>query len=189
MLVLWEDSRSASGEFGPHELLCSLVADDRGASVYDVRRALNSVTLNGVSNLLKSARSLQRFKRQAPGAELVLAIFDEDKIRLELKLVPTASDAEIEAAVRAQCDQPERLKVVLLHRNAESVIRASKECDERSQLRSDLLQDALEKDLNARDALLARIARDSSLRALRDCIRRRIPALDRAVRIALQAAG
>jgi energy-coupling factor transporter ATP-binding protein EcfA2 len=39
------------------------------------------------------------------------------------------------------------------------------------------------------DPVQLKIARDQSLRALRDCIREKIPALDRAVRVALQAAG
>lgn len=180
-MVLWEDSRARCRGFGPHELLCALVADREGASVWEVRNRLRCVPLNGISNLLMAIRDLQRWKRKAPGGARVIAIFDEDRIRAELGLPIAASNEEISASIRSRCDQPERLAIVLLRRNVESLILAAKKCDQENTLSSVAITKALRKDLSARDWILTNLAMDPAKRALRDCMRKEVPSIEEAV--------
>lgn len=180
-LVLYEDSRGAGGDFGPHELLAALAADERGeADVFAVRQATKAIPLNGVGNLLKAIRQLDRFRVSAPGGAPILLVVDGDKIRGHLRM-PGADGQAVEAAIRSRCDQPERLHVALLEQNVESLIQAVSDCDQPPTLDREQIVAALAKEINARDLVLTKVARDPGRRPLRDCVRQRMPSLEPAI--------
>ena len=76
------------------------------------------------------------------------------------------------------------MKVILLQRNMETVLEAARDCD--PALPKERLEKALKKDLNARDAILNRIAWGMS-KAIRDCIKARVPALEELRNLILSA--
>lgn len=180
-LVLYEDSRGGGGDFGPHELLASLAADERGVDVYAVLRATKAMPMKGVGNLLKAVKDLDRLQSFAPSGAPILLVVDGDKIRDHLKLPPNAAAATVESVIRGRCNQPDRLRVALLEDNVESVIEAVRDCDQPPTLPREWIDDALAKDINARDLILIKVARDPIRRALRDCVRKRMSSLEPAI--------
>ncbi len=74
--------------------------------------------------------------------------------------------------------------MVLLDRNLETVIVAIGDCDERER---ELVEEALRKDINARDRLLGKLGNDPVRRPIRDCVRKAVPSFDRAVGVVRDA--
>lgn len=187
-LVLYEDSRGVGGDFGPHDLLAALVADERGTDVYSVLRVAKGIPMKGVGDLLKAIKELDRFRNFAPGGAPILIVVDNDKIRDHLKL-PDAPSADVESAIRSRCDQPDRLEIALLEDNVESLIQAVRDCDQPPTLGREQIDAALAKDINARDLVLTKVARDPGRRALRDCVRKRMPSLEAAIAFVFSSLG
>jgi hypothetical protein len=177
--VLYEDQR-AKEAFGPHELLLGMVADATGLPWHQLGKRATAIALNGVDKLLAALKDAKHWARMAPGRRPVLAIVDADEVR---KRVGTASmsSATIEERIRKTCSQPDRLTVVLLENNLETVIEAIRDCDPRKTLDEELVAEAMDKDINARDLLLQKVGRDATRRDLRDCVRKKVPSLNKAV--------
>lgn len=175
-VILYEDRRGPETEFGLHNLVSACVADDAGGSLFAMRRKLDGRPMKGVQSLLRSCRT--NIRRLSAKGQPVFALIDADKIREQLMhegVAPDADDAAVTRAIKARCEEPEKLHVFLLRENTETVIDAAGRCDQG--LRSEpILQKALLKDLNARDAVLNRVAWDPD-RAVRDCVRQHVPAL------------
>jgi hypothetical protein len=183
ILVLYEDARAPNGTFGPHDLVLGCVADERKCSVYTLQPGVRGVPIKGVGNLLKALWDVERLSKLAPGNTPILAVVDEDHIGDHIQ---GKSASEIEAAIRARCSDPGRVTIVLLQRNLESVILAIRECGESE---AALIQEAIAKNLNARDILLGKVGNDPRRKALRDCVRERVPSLDRLVMAICAAMG
>lgn len=175
-VILYEDRRGPEKEFGLHNLVVACVVDDAGGDRFAMRRKLDGRPMKGVQPLLRSCR--RDIRRLSARGQPVFALIDEDAIREQLRhegVEPDADDAAITRAIKAKCEQPDRLHVFLLRENTETVIDAAGRCDQG--LRSEaILQKALLKDLNARDAVLNRVAYAPD-RAVRDCIRQHVPAI------------
>ncbi|WP_437682866.1 hypothetical protein [Sorangium sp. So ce131] len=174
-VMLYEDQRGPEKEFGLHNLVVACVADDAGEDFFALRRKLDGRPMKGVQNLLRSCR--RDIRRLSSKGQQVFAIIDNDAIRHQLKHEGVAEDAEDAAVVRVikeKCDAPERLHVFLLKENTETVVEAAEHCDKG--LPRSLVTQALQKDVNARDAIFNRIAWQSE-RAARDCIRQRVEAI------------
>lgn len=187
ILILYEDSRAAKGPFGPHEFLLGCVADESGRSVYEVRALAKASPVRGAGNLLKALKHIDDLNRSVAGAH-VLAIADSDRIRKHFSAAgPETTNLEIAERIRADSSAPDRLTVVLLERNLETVIEAIRGCDAEGSLDHALIQDALDKDLNARDRLLARVGRDPGRQQVRACVRQRVPSLEPAIRCVVSA--
>jgi hypothetical protein len=175
-VILYEDRRGPEKEFGLHNLVVACVADDTGEDRFSLRRKLDGRPMKGVQNLLRSCR--RDIRRLSPKGQRVFALIDNDAIRQQLKhegVTNDAEDAVIVRAIKSGCDAPEKLHVILLKENTETVLEAAKRCDE--DLPGPLLAKALEKDINARDAVLNTVAWRSE-RATRDCVRGHVPALN-----------
>lgn len=176
-IILYEDRRGPEKEFGLHNLVVACVVDDAKGDRFALRRQLDGRPMKGVQNLLRSCR--RDIRRLGPRGQPVFALIDADAIREQLThegVSGDADDASIIRAVKAKCEAPEQLHVFLLHENTETVIRAAGLCDQG--LREEtVLRQALEKDLNARDVVLNRLAWYPD-RGVRDCVRRHVTALD-----------
>lgn len=185
-VILYEDRRGPQREFGLHNLVIACVADELGGDVFSLGLAskLDGRPMKGVNNLLKSCR--QDVRRLGPRGQRVFALIDDDEIRTQLKHegVPRSADeAVVIQAIKApgRCVAPEQLEVLLLKDNTETVIEAARDCG------ADVsVERALQKDINARDRVFNHVAW-SSARVIRDCIRRKVNAIERLV-LALAAA-
>lgn len=175
-VILYEDRRGPEKEFGLHNLVVACVVDDAGGDWFDLRKKLDGRPMKGAQNLLRSCR--KDILRLSPRGQMVLALIDNDAIREQLRhegVRDDADDDEIVRVIKAACDAPERLHIFLLKENTETVIEAAGLCDQALR-REALLTRALQKDINARDVVLNRVAWAPD-RAVRDCVRRHVPAL------------
>lgn len=171
-LVIYEDSRGENGDFGPHELLMSLVADDIAGDFWKIRQACACVPANGITKALAAVASLSRFRGLTKPGAPILAVFDNDAIREKLSLPSGATEAQVIGAIRNRCDQPGRLTIVLLQQNTETLVDAEADCAGSPRPR---------KGPNERDMALLRVARDATRRSIRDCIRQRVPSIEPAI--------
>jgi hypothetical protein len=171
-LVVYEDSRGENGDFGPHELLMALVADEVEGNFWKVRQSCECVPAKGITKALKAIASLDRFRKLTKPGAPVLVIFDNDAIREKLSLPPGATEAQVIGAIQKRCDQPARLTIVLLQQNTETLVNAEADCAGSPRPR---------KGLNERDMALLSVARDAGRRSIRDCIRQRVPSIEPAI--------
>lgn len=177
MLVLYEDSRGAKGQFGPHEFFLGCVADATGLSIYSLKDQVRAYPVNGVSKLLGHLRELDELDHLAPRGAPILAILDEDRAS-EHAPINGMSSTDAAAKLVADSSAPTRLKVVLLERNLESVVEALDQCGEREK---QLIAAALKKRLNERDTLFGKVGHDSGRKAIRDCVRQAMPCVEKIV--------
>ena len=176
-VILYEDNRGAEKGFGLHALVLACVADELGVEMFTLARKLDGRPMNGVANLVRSCR--RDIHRIAPHGQMVFALIDDDRVRDHLPGVDVPAGGEIVArAIKSQSDAPEQLEVFLLVKNTETVIEAAKECDR--SLPDDAVAQALAKNLAQRDRILNNVAR-TGIRAVRDCIRGKVPALHQLV--------
>lgn len=186
-IVLYEDQRLGRN-FGPHELLCGLVADELNEPQHTVAASIKGWPLKGNGTLLKALRDPDRWRGIAKGPEPILAIVDSDKIRDHIG-TKRSSNQEVEKLIRARCLEPERLTVILLERNLESVVSAIAECDTERALGAETLARAGGKDRHARDELLCQLAKRTERRFIRDCVKAKVTALARATKFLVGILG
>lgn len=186
-IVLYEDQRLGK-RFGPHELLCGLVADEIGRPQHSVAGSVREWPLKGNGTLLKALRDPSRWRSIAKGPAPILAIVDSDSIRNHIGTKKT-SNREVEELIQATCLEPKRLTVILLERNLESVMEAIAECDTERNLDTDSVARASGKDRHARDEVLLKLGTRAEHRHIRDCVKARITALARATRFLVEVLG
>ncbi|MEP7122983.1 MAG: hypothetical protein ABJE95_18795 [Byssovorax sp.] len=176
-VILYEDNGGPVKGFGLHALVVACVADELGVEVFALAGKLDGRPMNGAANIVRSCK--RDIHRLGPQGQTVFALIDDDRIRDHVKGVDarTAEDVVVRA-IKSQSDAPAQLEVFLLKKNTETVIEAAKECDR--SLPDDAVAQALAKNLAQRDRLLNNVAY-SGVRAVRDCIRGKIPALHRLV--------
>jgi len=170
--VLYEDQRGPQRSFGLHELAKACVRDRLEAQPrHEIDQALNDCRpLRGDSNVLKKFH--EDVDDIAADGRPIVAVFDNDRIRRLLKLPAKATDAQVRQEIRKGTFS-DRLHVILLNRNMESVIKAAHECDPSiNQGSVDLA--IKKKDRLERDAILARLT-GAQFRAVRDCVREKLP--------------
>lgn len=182
-VILYEDQRGPQKQFGLHNLVVACVSDDLGADVYALKldQKLSGRPMKGVSKLLASCR--QDVRRLGPQGQPVFALIDNDAIREQMKhegLSPSADEAAVIRAIKApeRCKAPDQLEVLLLVENTETILAAAAECD--PEIAAVAVEQARRKDTNARDKILNHVAWGLG-RAVRDCVRSRVPALARLV--------
>jgi hypothetical protein len=172
--VLYEDQRGPRQGFGLHALVKACVFDAINGERHRVEGRLSDHRpLKGAQALLKTCR--EEVHLIASDTRSVVAVFDDDAIREQLKLPRTATDARVEQEIRKGCQVPDRLLVVLLKKNMESVIVAAAECD--PGLDPKRVDRAVRhKELLERDAILTEFSRERA-RPLRECVLRKMPSL------------
>jgi hypothetical protein len=106
----------------------------------------------------------------------VIAVYDSDRIHRGVGLPSTACKIQVKAVLKGECIWKERLKMVFLERNIETVVHAVQACAPKI-VPEELWRQAVDrKDRNARDVILRRAAAPHQ-RALRDCILGKVPSL------------
>ena len=183
VMVVYEDSRGPQKNFGLHTLVLSMVSDSNGTAIEKLKGEVQENPMKGNGQVKET---LEKNFQGGPLDDfcMVVAVFDEDRIRELYKLSSNASVDEIKDRIIHEAGNPRSLKVILLQRNMETVLEAARDCD--PALPKERLEKALKKDLNARDAILNRIAWGMS-KAIRDCIKARVPALEELRNLILSA--
>ena len=174
--VLYEDSRSKTGDFGLHRLVVACVFDLINGLRHQVEGMVEDRPQNGAPKLLQACR--EDIADLACDGRSVVAVFDEDRIRRQLGLPPQCADEDIVREILNGCRAPERLTVVLLRRNLESVLLAARDCD--PGLDPGTVTRALGKDPLARDDVLHEIAKEHK-REVRTAVLRQVPSLNELV--------
>jgi hypothetical protein len=179
--VLYEDQRGPRQGFGLHALVKSCVSDAlAGQPRHLIEKALSDYRpLKGYANLLKACR--EELDLIASDGCPVVAVFDNDQIRHLLKLPQKAPDERVIQEIRKGGSKSDRLFVLLLKQNMESVLHAAHECDPSIDPHRIELATA-RKDLLERDAILASLTSER-LRAVRDCIRQKLPSFQMLVEL------
>lgn len=186
LLILYEDKRGPEKEFGLHNFVLACIADELGADVYTLKlhQKISGRPMKGVNKVLASCR--KDIHRLGPQGQPVFALIDDDVIREHLRHEGVAADAEdrvVIEAIKAKCVAPDKLEVILLKDNTETVIEAAGRCD--GSIPKAAVQQALQKDPMARDRVLNRLAWAHG-RAERDCVRAAVPALQSLVERVVQ---
>jgi hypothetical protein len=154
-IIIYEDKAVQVQEFGPHNVLCALLADELNKSLYDVRKRLLGIPAKGSGKLLRacSARNVEKLARQG---QLVITLVDDDRVHELLGLDKNICRSRVLETFRARVDNPPNLIIVLLEKNTEDLLRIVSAIMKYSPV---ALEKAIErKDLVARDAVLNRFA-------------------------------
>lgn len=177
--ILYEDSRLGK-RFPLHELVLRMLEDDVNGERWKLQRMIRENPKNGVDKLFVDLRRASLIA----GSGFVYALIDLDKVITHLNrhhasrrtsLSPGAAVEEIKQAVLALADDPSKVRVFLLNKNVEDLIRDANACaPPRSLPDIDL---ALQKKLTARDSVLQELAKEAQ-HAVRKCIRVKQPDLD-----------
>lgn len=184
ILVLYEDSRGAKGEFRPHDFFVGCVADSTNGDQHDLKRRARAYPVKGVGKLLSHLRDLDDLDHLAPGGAPILAVLDNDHVREHFPPAAGLPASQAAAAIRSSSSHPERLTVVLLEHNMESVVEAMRTCGEKA---TELIAGALRKGLNERDQLFGKVAHDPARKPIRDCVREKMQSAEQIVQ-AIRAA-
>ena len=171
--VLYEDQRGPRQGFGLHALVKACVADALADQPrHLIEKALSDYRpLKGDTKLLGACR--EELDLIASDGRPVVAVFDNDKIRHLLKLSAKAPDEHVEREIRKGGSRPDRLFIILLKQNMESVLTAAHECDPRIDAERVKLA-TVKKDVLERDAILTSVSGER-FRAIRDCILQKLP--------------
>jgi hypothetical protein len=174
LTILYEDARGQTNGFGLHTLVKACVHDAINGDRHRIERMLNDARpLKGVQNVLQACR--EDIDLIAADGRTVIAVIDNDAIRHHLRLPRTASEAQVEQAIKKGCRAPDRLRIALLVQNTESVLEAAAACDP-SIDRNRIERAVKHKDLLERDAILTELSRERA-RSARDCVLGRMPSL------------
>lgn len=177
--ILYEDSVGAHlKEFGPHNLVVQCVADKLGGDVWRLHRQLIPEPKNGVNKLLDALR--KDMNKLARGDSRVFALIDADDVRERLQLPQTACRTLVVAQIK-RCPSADRLDVVLLEKNLESLLVALRELQPTLATAEDWNRALAHKKHNERDLILNRIAKNPAHGALRVELLRTVPSFDRLV--------
>lgn len=146
VIILYEDQRGPTKEFGLHNLVTACVADHLGRTFQEhaFRQLLDGRPMKGIDKVPRSCRS--EVPRIAPRGQTVFVLVDDDEVRRHLHgegIAANAPAADVVQAIKARSSAPDQLEVVLLERNMETVLEAAGECDK--SLNQAMLADALGK--------------------------------------------
>lgn len=183
--ILYEDQLNKSTrpeEFGPHLLLIACVWDEIDGKHHELAKAMKDCRpMKGSSKLLGTCKKdIEDITRDGRNA---LAVFDRDRAAHLLHLPRESSDEDIISSIMEACGLPERLYVLLLEENIESLIRAAGECD-RSISREKIAK-ALCKKMNERDLVFRAVFKQDK-RDIRNCILEEVPSFREIVKQAIQ---
>ncbi len=172
--LLYEDQRGDTQGFGLHALVKACVFDAMNGERHSIEGALkDGRPLKGAGNLLRACR--EDIDLIAPDGRRVVAVFDDDKIRGQLKLPRSATAERVHKEIRKGCKAPEQLDVILLKDNMESVIDAAGLCAPAIDKKR-IERASKDKDLLERDAILIELSRERE-RPARACILEKMPSL------------
>lgn len=177
-VVLYEDQRGSTKEFGLHNLVASCIADRTGDTVWAVLPGLLAVPKKGNGNLLKACREDEQL---AARGRKVVAVFDGDEVRPLLRLPADACRTLVRERIEEGCPFAGHLVVVLLEDNLEGVIEALRLCEGAAPESARAEAERSHGSLESRDRLLNALAYGPERRADRDCVLKVMPSLERLV--------
>lgn len=168
--VLYEDS-AADGlvkDYGPHVLVCRCVGDRLNKELWELHQ-IEGVPKKGATKLRNECRRMP--PQVGRDGRRVVAVYDSDRIHNDVKLPATACMTQVKEILQAECAFRDRLIVVFLERNIETVVEAVCRC---TPVEEDLRRRAVDrKDRNARDIVLKK----ASTAEIRSCVLRAVPSL------------
>lgn len=186
VVVLYEDRHGKTPEFGLHELVLRLVAEEAGCEPWNLKKHITDHPCSGNANLLKKARAVDAV---APNGETVVAVIDDDKVRNLLGLPKNACKRDVLAKILEGCSDPTRLRTVLLECNVESVLEALRPSAIGLDLSDGQFDGAVHRKLlNERDIILIAASRKDH-RPIRDALLGAVPSLNRLRQEIIDAAG
>jgi len=166
--VLYEDRRGDDNDFGLHDFVCQCVIDRLGwasKTFYDLRKTvLQGVPAGGDSNLRKKCQ--RDLKTLADRNIRVFALYDEDKAARLVKLSGNLCRPLICQQLSVGCEPAEKLDVVLLRRNTETVIEVIRDSG-LTRIQPTVFAEALRKRRNSRnmrDRIFSRCACELTVR-------------------------
>lgn len=186
--ILYEDQLNKSTrprEYGPHLLLMACVWDEIDGKHHELVKAMEDCRpMKGSGNLLGTCKN--DIKDITGDSRNVIAVFDRDRAAELLKLPRESSDEDIIRSIMEACGFPERLQVLLLGENTESLIRAAGECDQ--SIRRERIAKALRKKMNERDLIFQAVSKQDKS-AIRNCILEEVPSFREIVERTIQLLG
>lgn len=129
--ILYEDQAAGPiHEYGPHNLVCWLLWDrvrEAGSMMrfHEIGARVRAFPKKGVDKVRSAC--VQDLRNLANDGSLVIALVDNDRIREHLDLQADACRSRTTAAFCEGCADADRLRVVLLEKNMESVVAAVRE--------------------------------------------------------------
>ena len=178
VVVLYEDQvGGVVTDYGPHVLVKQCVCDRLKLDPWSLK-TIAAVPRNGNGNVYKDCAS-QPPKIGRDGS-FVVAVYDYDHVRdmKQLGLPRAACKRDTREALLKACPWRERLVVVFLDRNIETIIEAICACDPTLATEDQRRRALVNKDLNARDIILRAASAPTPARlALRNCVFQRVPSL------------
>lgn len=181
--VCYEDQRGENRQFRLHDLLLTYICEREvqlKLQRWQLEGYVGKRPMKGVTGLLKAA--CDEVELVAPDCHPVVAVFDSDRIRGALGLPGDASRAAVEAAIIQRCVTQGKLRVVLLERNMETVLRAVQAClpaPTHVAAAGSGAQTRVKPSRLTRDLLLARMAKsgEEGMRQARKALLERVPSL------------
>lgn len=180
--VLYEDS-AADGvvrNYGLHVFVRQCVADELGVESWRLSH-VQGIPCRGNARIRDDCRkNPSRFVRDG---RMAFAVYDADRLPALLRLEASSCKPVLKAALLRECPWREQLRVVMLERNVETVLRELRTCDPRLVDEPTWSRAIERKFLTDRDVVFSAAAKPTPLRTqLRACTRERVPSLDYLVR-------
>lgn len=151
VFILYEDSAGERAEFTLHDLVVRCVADSLDREHRDFKDVLRGIPKKGNSNVRRACQ--QDLPRLARNGDQVWALYDNDRVRRLVNLPADACKTQVVDALRVGCVPVDRLRVVLLIENTESLLRALRELGTLPN-REEMFERAIKnKELQSRDQL------------------------------------
>jgi hypothetical protein len=174
--ILYEDKvQGVVKEYGPHALVSQCVCDRLNLAPWEMKSLVPNPR-NGNGNVRKDCA--QNPPKVARDGGLVFAVYDADRVRELVGLAGTACKADVKTKLLQECPWNDRLRIVFLEKNLETVLRAVRACDPSISSEEQWRRAIERKDLSARDIILKAVASPSPpARALRECVLREVPSL------------
>jgi len=175
--ILYEDSRIGV-KFPLHHLVLRMVKDEFNGETYRLLRAVKDNPKSGIDKLLGDVRQT----RLIAGRGMLFVLADRDHVVEHINrhcaparaLSAAAGTGEIERALKAWSDAPEKLGVFLLEPNVEGIIDDVARCAP-DRWRAEV-SSARQKDRIARDFVFDQVARATEVE-VRRCLLRSQPGL------------
>ena len=178
--VLYEDDWGPGDEFKLHHFVCQCVIDRLGWTlpIHQVRTAqIQGLPVGGDSNLRQ--KCLRDLKKLSDRNLRVFALYDNDKAARLVKLIGKPCRPLICQQLKEGCEPADKLEIVLLHKNLETVIEVIRDSGLTS-IQPRIFQEALRKRRPMRDRVFTHCAYVLSLDA-RARLLNQLPDLNRLV--------
>jgi hypothetical protein len=126
--VLYEDARNPKAKgYGPHALIKQYLADRIAVDPWTINdEELLGIAEKGNSNVRKACR--MHLAKLAASGGMVVAVYDADQAPELAQLPSSACKSQLIKGLKDGCVPEEKLVVVLLYRNLETVLTTLRTC-------------------------------------------------------------